>query len=99
VSQTGLSGSTVVGDAALLMAQVGVTNGARIGERAFVAARGGVTQDVAPGARVSGFPATDHGRQNRILAALRRLPEIVTRLRAVERQLGLRARRKGEDGP
>jgi UDP-3-O-[3-hydroxymyristoyl] glucosamine N-acyltransferase len=97
VAQSGLSGSTVVGDGAMFMAQTGVANGARIGERAFLGARGGVIQDLAPGSRSSGFPATDHARQNRILAALRRLPELVARVRAVERELGLGGRRRGED--
>jgi len=97
VAQTGLSGSTKVGDGAMLMAQSGVANGATIGERAFVAGRAGVIRDVAPGSRTAGFPNVDHAEQNRILAALRRLPELVTRLRAVERKLGLRGRR-GEDG-
>jgi UDP-3-O-[3-hydroxymyristoyl] glucosamine N-acyltransferase len=97
VAQSGLSGSSVVGDGAVLMAQSGVANGARIGERAFLGARGGVIQDLAPGSRSSGFPATDHARQNRILAALRRLPELVARVRAVERELGLGGRRRGED--
>jgi UDP-3-O-[3-hydroxymyristoyl] glucosamine N-acyltransferase len=98
VAQSGLSGSTVVGDGAMFMAQTGVANGARIGERAFVGARGGVLQDLAPGARVSGYPATEHARQNRILAAVRRLPELVTRVRALERELGLRGRRRDDDG-
>jgi UDP-3-O-[3-hydroxymyristoyl] glucosamine N-acyltransferase len=97
VAQTGLSGSTVVGDGAMLMAQVGVTNGAGIGERAFVAARGGVTRDVPPGTRAGGFPNMEFGRYNRMLAVMRRLPEIVTRLRTVERKLGIRGRRR-DDG-
>jgi len=97
VAQTGLSGSTKVGDGAMLMAQSGAANGVKIGERAFVAARAGVVRDVPAGGRTSGFPNLDHAEQNRILAALRRLPQLVTRLRAVERKLGLREPR-GEDG-
>lgn len=96
VAQTGLSGSTKVGDGAVLMAQVGVANQAKIGERAFVAARGGVTRDVPAGTRTAGFPNVGFTRQNRIVAATRRLPELVTRLRAVERKLGLRGRRADE---
>jgi len=97
VAQSGLSGSTVVGDGAMLMAQSGFANGATVGERAFVAARGGVTRDVPPGARVAGHPQQEFGRYNRTVAALRRLPELVTRLRAVERELGLR-RGRGDGG-
>ena len=96
VAQTGLSGSTRVDDGAVLMAQVGVTNQPRIGERAFVAARGGVTRDVPPGARVGGFPAQEFSRYNRMVAAMRRLPELLSRLREVERRLGIRGRRVGD---
>jgi UDP-3-O-[3-hydroxymyristoyl] glucosamine N-acyltransferase len=97
VAQTGLSGSTKVGDGAMLMAQSGAANGVRIGERAFVAARGGVVRDVPDGARTSGYPNVDHAEQNRIMAALRRLPDVLVRLRAVERAVGLRGKR-GDDG-
>jgi UDP-3-O-[3-hydroxymyristoyl] glucosamine N-acyltransferase len=97
VAQTGLSGSTRVGDGAMLMAQVGVTNQPVIGERAFVAARGGVTRDVLPGERVGGFPAQEFARYNRVVAAMRRLPELLARLREVERRLGIRGRRAGDE--
>jgi len=97
VAQSGLSGSTVVGDGAVLMAQTGFANRARIGDGAFVAARAGVTREVPPGARVGGFPSMEFARYNRVVAALRRLPELFARLRTVERQLGIRGRRR-EDG-
>lgn len=97
VAQTGLSGSTRVGDGAMLMAQSGVANGASIGERAFVATRAGVIKSVPDGGRTSGFPNTDHAQQNRIVAALRRLPDLLVRLRAVERKLGLRGSRSGDE--
>lgn len=97
VAQSGLSGRTVIGEGAMLMAQSGFANGAKVGARAFVAARGGVTRDVPPGARVAGFPLLEFGRFNRVMAALKRLPELVVRLRAVERKLGMRGK-AGDDG-
>jgi len=97
VAQSGLSGSTVIGDGAMLMAQSGVTHGANVGERAFVASRTGVVRTVPDGGRTSGFPNTPHAEQNRMLAALRRLPGLIVRMRAVERKLGIRAKR-GADG-
>ncbi len=92
VAQSGLSGRTVVGDGAILMAQSGFANGAKVGERAFIAARGGVTRDVEPGARIGGFPQLEFRRFNRVTASLLRLPELVKRVRAIERKLGLRGR-------
>jgi UDP-3-O-[3-hydroxymyristoyl] glucosamine N-acyltransferase len=97
VAQSGLGGSSRVGDGAALMAQSGVINQPAIGERAFVASRAGVTRDVPPGARVGGFPAQEFSRYNRAVAALRRLPELFARLREVERRLGIRGRRAGDE--
>lgn len=96
VAQSGLSGSTVIGDGAILMAQTGFANAPTVGARAFVAARGGVTRDVPPGARVGGFPQLEFGRYNRVVAALRRLPELAARVRTLERRLGLRGRGDAE---
>jgi len=91
VAQTGLSGSTRVGDGAVIMAQAGTTGHLQVGAHAFVGARAGLHKDVAPGAVVFGSPQQERGAWHRTMAALVRLPEIVRRLRAVERALGLRS--------
>jgi UDP-3-O-[3-hydroxymyristoyl] glucosamine N-acyltransferase len=93
-SQTGLSGGTVVGRGAILMGQVGAIGHLRIGERAFVAARSGLQRDVPDGARVYGAPATEEHGWHRQVAALRRLPELLRRVRRLERA---RARDAGDD--
>jgi UDP-3-O-[3-hydroxymyristoyl] glucosamine N-acyltransferase len=90
VAQSGLAGSTVVGRRAFLMAQSGSAGHLRIGHGVFVGARGGVVRDVPDGARVWGYPALEERAWHRAVAALARLPEALRRLRAVERQLGLR---------
>jgi UDP-3-O-[3-hydroxymyristoyl] glucosamine N-acyltransferase len=93
VAQSGLAGSTVVGRRAFLMAQAASSGHLRIGDGAFVGARGGVVRDVAPGARVYGYPAVEERAWHRTVAALARLPDVLRRLRAVERRLGLRPAR------
>jgi UDP-3-O-[3-hydroxymyristoyl] glucosamine N-acyltransferase len=51
-----------------------------------------VPNDVPPGAVVaSGVPAFEIRAYRRIVAAWIRLPEILRRLRAVERRLGIRS--------
>jgi UDP-3-O-[3-hydroxymyristoyl] glucosamine N-acyltransferase len=100
VAQSGLSGSTRVGAGAVIMAQAGTTGHLEVGAGAFVGARAGIHKDVAPGATVFGSPQQDRGAWHRTMAALVRLPEIVRRLRAVERAVGLRsssARAPGRD--
>ena len=87
VAQTGLSGGTVVGRGAIVMAQAGSTGHLRIGERAFVGARSGLHHDVPDGARVFGTPQMEERAWHRVVAALRRLPDLVKRVRRLERAL------------
>jgi UDP-3-O-[3-hydroxymyristoyl] glucosamine N-acyltransferase len=100
VAQSGLSGSTKVGRGAVLMARTGSAGHLAIGDGAFVGARSGLHRDVAPGARVFGSPAWPERRWHKAMAALSRLPDALRRLRAVERELGLRggSRDEGDDG-
>jgi len=90
VAQAGLSGSTRIGAGALVMAQAGTTDHVEVGAGAFVGARAGVHKDVPPGAQVYGSPQQDRGAWHRTMAAFVRLPELVRRVRALERALGLR---------
>jgi UDP-3-O-[3-hydroxymyristoyl] glucosamine N-acyltransferase len=90
VAQTGLSGSTVVGRGAMIMAQAGSSGHLEIGAGAFVGVRAGLHKDVAPGARVFGAPPQEEYAWHRATIALTQLPATLRRLRAVERELGLR---------
>jgi UDP-3-O-[3-hydroxymyristoyl] glucosamine N-acyltransferase len=99
VAQSGLSGSTLVGRRALLMAQSGSAGHLEIGAGAFVGARAGLRKDVDPGARVWGAPQMEERRWHRSMSALMRLPDVLKRLRAIERKLGLRPGRQTGDDP
>jgi UDP-3-O-[3-hydroxymyristoyl] glucosamine N-acyltransferase len=96
VAQAGLAGSVRVGRGALVMAQAGVSDHAEIGERAYVGPQTGVSGDVAPGARVLGTPHGDLARTRRVFALWRRLPELLRRIRALERRLGMAGEREGD---
>ncbi len=87
-AQTGLAGSTVVGPRAQLGGQVGTAGHLTIGEGARVAAQSGVPNDVAAGAVVGGYPAMDAALWRRVSAAVQRLPELLRRVRRLERELG-----------
>lgn len=90
-AQVGLSGSTRVGAGAQLGGQVGAAGHLTIGSGARVAAKSGVPNDVPQGATVgSGMPAVEIRRYRRIIAAWFQLPELVRRLRKIERRLGIR---------
>jgi UDP-3-O-[3-hydroxymyristoyl] glucosamine N-acyltransferase len=71
--QTGLAGSTVIGDDAMLGGQVGIADHLEIGQRAKVAAKSGVTRNVADGEVVGGYPALTRLRWLRAMALLNRL--------------------------
>jgi UDP-3-O-[3-hydroxymyristoyl] glucosamine N-acyltransferase len=52
-----------------------------------------VSGDLEPGAQVLGAPHMERRRWARAMAAFRRLPELVQRVRRLEKHLGI----KGED--
>jgi len=97
VAQSGLAGSTKVGAGAIIMAQAGTTGHLEIGAGAFVGARAGLHKDVAPGGRVFGSPQQEERVWHRVTAALTRLPDVLRRLRAVERAVGIAASRAEKD--
>jgi UDP-3-O-[3-hydroxymyristoyl] glucosamine N-acyltransferase len=86
-SQTGLSGSTTVGKNVILAGQVGVAGHLTIGDGAIATAQSGIPSDVAPGAVVSGYPATDNRTWLRTVAAINRLPDLLKRVSALEKRL------------
>lgn len=88
VAQVGLSGSTILEDRVTLAGQVGTAGHVTVGHDTTVAARGVVTQDVPPKSLVSGFPLKPHAEEKRIMAALRRLPELIKTVRELKRLHG-----------
>lgn len=87
VAQVGVSGSAVLGREVTVAGQVGIPGHVVVGDGATLAARAGPLSDVPPGAVYSGFPAGPHRETLRAQAAFVRLPEIVKRIRALERAL------------
>jgi UDP-3-O-[3-hydroxymyristoyl] glucosamine N-acyltransferase len=95
-AQSGLAGSTRVGRGAILMGQTASAGHLTIGAASFLGARAALHKDLAPGSRVWGAPALEERRWHKSVAAFARLPEMVRRLRAIERRLGLRNARGAE---
>jgi UDP-3-O-[3-hydroxymyristoyl] glucosamine N-acyltransferase len=87
--QVGLSGSTRVGKWVRIGGQVGAAGHLTIGDGAQVAAQSGLHNSVAAGTTVGGTPAVDVALWRRMIAAATHLPDLVKRLRRVERHLGL----------
>ena len=87
VSQVGVSGSSKVGHRAVLAGQVGIADHVEIGDGAILTAKSGVPNDVPAGEVWSGIPARPTGEAKRIWAAENRLPELLRRVRDLEKRL------------
>jgi UDP-3-O-[3-hydroxymyristoyl] glucosamine N-acyltransferase len=84
-AQVGLAGSTTIGKNVILAGQVGVAGHLTVGDGAVATAQTGIPSDVAPGAVVSGYPAMDNRAWLRTVAAVNRLPELLRKLRGLEK--------------
>jgi UDP-3-O-[3-hydroxymyristoyl] glucosamine N-acyltransferase len=73
VAQTGISGSSVIEDYAVLAGQCGVSGHITIGKGSRVGAQSGVMRDVPPGSEYLGTPAVPAKQSHRQFVALERL--------------------------
>jgi UDP-3-O-[3-hydroxymyristoyl] glucosamine N-acyltransferase len=83
----GVSGSSRVGNRAVLAGQVGIADHVEIGDGAILTAQSGVPNDIPAGEVWSGTPARPTGEAKRIWAAENRLPELLRRVRDLEKRL------------
>jgi UDP-3-O-[3-hydroxymyristoyl] glucosamine N-acyltransferase len=90
VGQVGVSGSCKIGSRAVLAGQVGVADHLTIGEGAILMAQAGVAADVPPGEVWTGYPARPASQTRRIWVAESMLPELLKRVRSLEKQVGER---------
>lgn len=88
-AQVGLAGSTRIGQWVRLGGQAGVAGHLTIGDGAQVTAQGGVANSVPAGATFGGYPAVEIGLWRRTMAATWRLPDLIRRVRRLERRLGV----------
>lgn len=87
VAQSGIAGSSTLGKGVTMAAQSGAANHSRIGDGVIAAGRAGITGDVPPGLVVSGFPAIDHKKDLRQLVALKQLPDLIKKVKNIEKKL------------
>lgn len=89
--QVGIAGSTTTGDYVVMGGQVGVADHIKIGAQVVVGAQSGVTADLPGNCNVFGFPAAPVHEQRRVLANLRKLPELREEVKRIKKHLGLEA--------
>jgi len=86
-AQVGVAGSTTVGDGCMFWGQVGVKDNLTIGNRVELMGQCAPTGNIPDGQALVGSPALPIIEQARIFAAQRRLPDLLKRLRAVEKKV------------
>lgn len=86
VAQVGIAGSTKVGRGVVMAGQVGIAGHLTLGDGAKLGAQSGVMHDIPPGEEWFGYPARPAREYFRSVAGFYRLPEVMRRLRALERE-------------
>lgn len=87
VSQAGVAGSTALGDYVTLGGQTGIAGHLSIGSQSKVGSQGGVSKSLPEKSFVSGTPAMDFNELYRMYALQRKLPQLVKRIEALEKEL------------
>lgn len=86
VAQSGVAGSTTLGKGVIIAGQSGAVGHINIGDGARIGAKSAVTSDLSPGAFVIGHPAIDAGIWKRATIAFAKLPEMLRRIRKLEKR-------------
>jgi UDP-3-O-[3-hydroxymyristoyl] glucosamine N-acyltransferase len=85
--QVGLAGSTKIGDNCILAGQVGTAGHLNVGDGTVITAQSGVPNDVPAKALYSGYPAVENREWLKMMAALKRLPELQKRVAELEKTM------------
>jgi UDP-3-O-[3-hydroxymyristoyl] glucosamine N-acyltransferase len=94
--QVGVAGSTRIGNRVTLAGQVGVAGHLTIGDGVIATAQTGIPGSIEKGSVVSGYPAIENRAWLKSSAVFARLPELLKRLRELERKVeSLRERLAG----
>jgi UDP-3-O-[3-hydroxymyristoyl] glucosamine N-acyltransferase len=88
VAQTGISGSTRVGERVMMGGQVGIVGHLEIGDRTAIGAQSGISKST-PGGIWFGSPAVPLAEAKQQIAWIHRLGKLFARVKAIEKKLGL----------
>jgi UDP-3-O-[3-hydroxymyristoyl] glucosamine N-acyltransferase len=97
MGQCGFAGSTTFGNYCVIASQTGVTGHLTIGNQVTVGGKSGVTRDLADGQTVLGYPAVPEKKAKRQWVALQQLPELLCRVRELEKRVTELTPKTGEE--
>lgn len=84
VAQVGIAGGTTIEDYVVMAGKVGIIGHIHVGKGSTILSGGVVTNNLPEGSYVSGFPAKPHKEELRIKGALRKLPDLIKRVKDLE---------------
>ena len=87
-AQTGIAGSSTLGNGVFTGGQVGIGDHIRIGDGVKAGGQTGITHDIPAGQTIFGYPALELTETFRMFAALRKLPELLRRVTRLEKGSG-----------
>ncbi|HEX9281553.1 MAG TPA: UDP-3-O-(3-hydroxymyristoyl)glucosamine N-acyltransferase [Candidatus Udaeobacter sp.] len=88
VAQTGISGSTRVGERVMMGGQVGIVGHLEIGDGTAIGAQSGISKST-PGGAWFGSPAVPLAEAKQQIAWIHRLGKLFARVKEIEKKLGL----------
>ncbi|SRR5665213_87740 len=86
-AQTGISGSTQIGNSVIMGGQVGLAGHLKIGDHVTLATRTGVMEDIPDKGVYWGSPSLKMSDEMKNVAVYRQLPELIKRVRQLEKEL------------
>jgi UDP-3-O-[3-hydroxymyristoyl] glucosamine N-acyltransferase len=95
MGQVGFAGSTHLGDYVIVASQSGIAGHLKLGQQAMIGAKSGVMRDIPDGGKVLGIPAMPDKQAKRQIIAVQQLPEMIHRLRELEKQVAALAAKLG----
>jgi len=87
MGQVGFAGSTQLGDYVVVASQSGIADHLKIGNQAMIGAKSGVMRDIEEKGRVLGIPAATDRQAKRQIIAMQQLPDMLHRMRDLEKQV------------
>jgi UDP-3-O-[3-hydroxymyristoyl] glucosamine N-acyltransferase len=88
IAHAAIAGSSKLGNYVILAGQAGIAGHLQIGNKVTIAGQSGVMNDIPDGQTVLGNPARPDRQTKRQILALQRLPELLLRVKALEKKLG-----------
>lgn len=82
-SQVGIAGCVIIEDEVTIWGQVGITSGITIGTKAVISAKAGVSKSLEGHKSYFGVPADDFRSKYKEIAAIRKIPEILEKLKHI----------------